>query len=249
MFRTAAITLTLCLAPFTAQAALLGRSPLTPGGADYQAYYDDVLGITWLADANYAQTSGYDADGLLHRWAGALEFTAYLNGIQHLGVTTWRLPKVTPINGVSFGYLELNDGTSDRGYNIGAPGTLYEGSTASEMAHLFYNTLGNLAVYDPSGNVQIGWGLANTGPFANFPSLGSSGTLYWTGTPSTQFSNYAFTFTFSSGRQNHFGVTGDYRAWAVADGDALAVVPVPPAAWLFGSALGVMGWMRRKVST
>ena len=26
--------------------------------------YDDVLGITWLQDANYAQTSGQDADGV-----------------------------------------------------------------------------------------------------------------------------------------------------------------------------------------
>jgi hypothetical protein len=28
----------------------------------------------------------------------------------------------------------------------------------------------------------------------------------------------------------------------------IAVVPVPPAVWLFGSALGLMGWMRRKVA-
>lgn len=28
-----------------------------------------------------------------------------------------------------------------------------------------------------------------------------------------------------------------------------SVVPVPPAVWLFGSALGVMGWMRRTVSS
>jgi hypothetical protein len=28
----------------------------------------------------------------------------------------------------------------------------------------------------------------------------------------------------------------------------LAPVPIPPAVWLFGSALGLMGWMRRKVA-
>ena len=28
-----------------------------------------------------------------------------------------------------------------------------------------------------------------------------------------------------------------------------AVVPMPPAVWLFGSALGLMGWMRRKISS
>jgi hypothetical protein len=28
----------------------------------------------------------------------------------------------------------------------------------------------------------------------------------------------------------------------------VAAVPIPPAVWLFGSALGVMGWMRRKAA-
>jgi hypothetical protein len=32
-------------------------------------------------------------------------------------------------------------------------------------------------------------------------------------------------------------------AWAVRDGDVAAV---PAAAWLFGSTLGLLGWMRRK---
>ena len=31
-----------------------------------EAYYDTALNITWLADANYAKTSGYDADGLMN---------------------------------------------------------------------------------------------------------------------------------------------------------------------------------------
>jgi hypothetical protein len=41
--------------------------------------YDDVLDITWLADANYAQTSGYDSDGqmtfiLANTWATGLSY-------------------------------------------------------------------------------------------------------------------------------------------------------------------------------
>jgi hypothetical protein len=27
-----------------------------------------------------------------------------------------------------------------------------------------------------------------------------------------------------------------------------AIVPVPPAIWLFGSALGLLGWVRRKMA-
>ena len=45
-----------------AQAALHDRG----GGL----LYDDILGVTWLQDANYAKTSGYDADGRMN-WANA----------------------------------------------------------------------------------------------------------------------------------------------------------------------------------
>ena len=52
-----------------AQAALQGRD-LNGSAASFEAYYDTVLDITWLADANYAQTSGYDADGRM-TWSNA----------------------------------------------------------------------------------------------------------------------------------------------------------------------------------
>lgn len=29
----------------------------------------------------------------------------------------------------------------------------------------------------------------------------------------------------------------------------ISPIPIPPAVWLFGSALGVMGWMRRKLTS
>ena len=45
-----------------AQAALNDRG----GGL----LYDDVLNVTWLQDANYAKTSGYDADGRMN-WTAA----------------------------------------------------------------------------------------------------------------------------------------------------------------------------------
>lgn len=71
-----------------ADAALIGRLAATAGGMDYQAYYDDVADLTWLADANYAQTSGVDADGRMG-WTSAKNWAA---GLNIGGVTGWRLP-------------------------------------------------------------------------------------------------------------------------------------------------------------
>ena len=58
----------LCVSPV--HAALIVRS----GGF----VYDDVLDITWLQDANYAMTSGYDADGTM-TWDDAFTWAANLN--------------------------------------------------------------------------------------------------------------------------------------------------------------------------
>ena len=41
----------------SAKAALVGIFPATPGGTDYQAVYDDVAVLTWLANANAAGTT------------------------------------------------------------------------------------------------------------------------------------------------------------------------------------------------
>jgi hypothetical protein len=47
-----------------------------------------------------------------------------------------------------------------------------------------------------------------------------------------------------SGAQRPNGKTELYQAMAVVSGDALAPVPVPAAAWLFGSALLGLGAMK-----
>ncbi len=47
--------------------------------------YDDVLDITWLQDANYAQTSGFDADGRMD-WVTA---SSWAMGLSFGGFTDW----------------------------------------------------------------------------------------------------------------------------------------------------------------
>lgn len=51
--------------------------------------YDTALGITWLADADYALTSGYDDDGNM-LWEDAL---LWANSLSYGGFTDWRLPR------------------------------------------------------------------------------------------------------------------------------------------------------------
>ncbi|MEQ1638591.1 MAG: hypothetical protein ABL903_18150, partial [Methylococcales bacterium] len=70
--------------------------------------YDQDLNITWLADANYAQTSGYDADGLMD-WQTATTWAADLT---YGGYSDWRLP-TTPYPDSSYGF---NQTGSELGY-------------------------------------------------------------------------------------------------------------------------------------
>lgn len=71
----------------SASAALLGRLPVTPGGTDYQAYYDTLLDITWAANANI--------NGLDTSWNNQI---AWADSLTIGGVTGWRLPSAD-VNG------------------------------------------------------------------------------------------------------------------------------------------------------
>src|SRR3989344_3796335 len=62
-----------------------------------ESYYDTSLNITWLADANYAQTTGYDADGAMI-WTTATAWAAGLNPYGS-GITGWRLPPTHDADG------------------------------------------------------------------------------------------------------------------------------------------------------
>jgi len=113
--------------------------------------YDDVLDITWLADANYAQTSGYDSDGKMN----FDEANTWAAGLSYGGYDDWRLP--TALNqdgsGPCFGY----------------------DCTSSEMGHMFYNNLGATA----RSSILAGTNTDNLALFTNLQSYEYwSGTVY-----------------------------------------------------------------------
>lgn len=200
-----------------------------------------MLDITWLADANLAASNTFGVKGISANangrmtWSRANEWIAAMNTANYLGYGDWRLPNVidTGVPGCDFALT----GT-DCGWNVDL--------STGEMAHLYYSTLGNLGYYT-SGSLTGGaclvapnYCLTNPGPFSNLQPP----NLYWSGASYAPAPAKAWAFGFGGGSQGAYDVNSDYRAWAVRSGD---VVPVPGAVWLLGSALGVLGALRRKL--
>lgn len=200
-----------------AQAALELRGEDSLGN---RLIYDNDLDITW-----YDYTNSYNTWQNQMNWAGGLSVTFGSNTY-----TDWRLPTVTDIgnDGCNYGY----SGT-DCGYNVD--------TSTGEMAHLFYDELGNLAQYNTSGSrLLTGFGLTNTGDFENLKSQ----STYWLGTEYDRYSAWNFSTTFG-GTYNYYKSSLDY-AVAVRLGDVSAVAPEPVSMILFGVG-GVVMVARRMV--
>jgi hypothetical protein len=179
--------------------------------------YDDLLKVTWL---QHTDLSGKKTWPNLMTWVNNL---VYHNPDRNIYYDDWRLPRTLPVNGSSYVTNLSYDGSTDIGYNISAPGSIHPGTTASEMAHLFYFTLGN-----PYG------ALINTGPFINLQEY-----TYWSESLATP--SAAWTFKMDDGRQdiydNRINSVWLFYGWAVRDGD---VVPIPSTILLLG--LGLLGF-------
>jgi hypothetical protein len=177
--------------------------------------YDDVLNLTWLQDAGYVWSSGYDGNGRM-TWNDAV---AWADQLVYGGYDDWRLPTTVDKPAV-WGY----DGTTTAGYNI----------TTSEMGYMYYVNLGNLGAFAKDGTAQTGWESPNVGPFINL----GPGEAFWSGTEYSADPANAWWFFFAGGQQGYVPKDYEYAgsAWAVRDGD-VSTVPIPGAVWLFGSGL------------
>jgi hypothetical protein len=67
--------------------------------------YSTDMDLTWLQDANYARTSGYDADGLM-TWD---EANTWATNLVYGGITGWRLPTMDSDNPLQCSNSKLNE--------------------------------------------------------------------------------------------------------------------------------------------
>lgn len=186
-----------------------------------EAFYDTALNISWLRNAN--------VNGLMN-WTAA---NTWANTLVVNGVAGWRLPTMvdTGAPGCDFSFA----GAYDCGFNVQ--------TATSEMAHLWYVTLGNKSYYWPVSGVsgQPGWGTTNTG---NFQSLVQS-SAYWSGLQYAPNPANAWLFGTYQGNQNDAVKSDVWNALAVRPGD-VAAVPEPRAAILMLAGLGVLGFLARR---
>ena len=215
------------LCVFTLSAGVVGNAQARLEARAGGMVYDTDLDITWLADANYAKTSGYDADGLMN-WADSNAWAEQLN---FGGFDDWRLP-----------FNALVDPTCDNNRDVGGVSIDFGfGCSGSEYGHLFYDELGGTA-----GNTILDSTDADLDLFINIQGDQSIGTNEYWASEIVGLSYVNNHFHFRDGYQRYYDTFTEMSAWAVRDGD-VAVVPVPAAVWLLGSGLlGLVGVARRK---
>ena len=218
-----------------AQATLVDRG----GGM----LYDTVLDVTWLADANYARTSGYDADGRMTLAAAR----QWVDNLAYGGFSDWRLPSIGRVGAEGLNIFSY-DGTTDVGYNITSP--------RSELSYMYYVNLGLVGEYNPDGTHRDDWGVFGNGTLNGVdgnsygerdvgPVRNLNAFIYWSGSTVLPTSSAVFTLHTSIGIQGLNGPNGLNYAWAVRSGDVLPVAE-PATALLAALGLGSTAALRRR---
>lgn len=227
----------------SANATLLGRdisgNAVANNNASAVFFYDTDLNITWLRNANAGAGSSFDngsstTDGRM-TWANANNWANTLTVGSYAG---WRVPTMVDTGALGCNYS--NAGGTDCGYNVQ--------TATSEMAHLYYVSLGNLAYCPPgdatcAGGPQTGFGLTNIGDFQNLEP-----EAYWYGTDDTTNPTVAWRIHTFNGEQYIAPKGIDLKAMAVRPGDVLAPinqVPEPGTLLLTAAVLLGLGLARR----
>jgi hypothetical protein len=209
---------------FSAHAALEAR----PGGM----VYDTENNLTWLADLNQAQTSGYSADGLMN-WNQA---KAWADNLVFGGFSDWRLPTLNPADTSCSDSFSPGGGFGLQHYGYGC--------TGGELSRLFVSQLGGQpgqSLLDPTGKTPQQ--VANMALFTNAQSY-----AYWSGTeyaPDPGNAGYFHTYVGYQGNGNDKDVP--LYAVAVRPGDVTAaVVPEPELYAMVLAGLGGLAVARRR---
>jgi hypothetical protein len=227
----------------------------TIGTATYQGdaynliYEDDNIngGLVWL---------DYTNDGLIWseqvNWASGLgeNLTIVLYPDYETTIdwsTGWRLPETDESKADLYGPWGTDVGRGD-GFGWGGPDQsgyhdYYRGYNMqnSEMAHLWYKSLGNKGSYSTDGDEnQPGAGLTNVGDFNNLQTHS-----YWSATEYSPNTDLAWRFDFNNGDQSDNDKIDYPRGLPVRPGE-ITVVPIPGAVWLLGSGLIALVGLRKK---
>jgi hypothetical protein len=221
--------------------------------------YDNVLDVTWAQDTALSQTLG--GAGIFN-WGGA---KAWADQLVFGGYDDWRLPTLSPVNGVRFNTVFHCDGSADYGYGVAAPGGASSGFTGNELAYMYHVNLGNKSRCTGEGPYLDGktWGPdvgvqnasfvdALTGGTVSFLNLQDLKTNFWTDyVPFIDSGGASYSWMFKySGFNDWANTIQRGRAWAVRDGDVLvATVPEPSTLLLlFGLLPAFLFTKKRKRS-
>lgn len=190
------------------------------------AFYDTTLNVTWLRDTNINGAMDWNA---ANAWANTLSLA---------GINDWRLPT-----------MANPDANCVDNSNICSGGNIPPSS--SELAHLFFITLGNRSNYDSNGAYVGGGGLTNTGDFQNIHL-----TAYWFGNeykPLNNPGNLAWAFLSGAQSQGYYpqSFSNSMYSIAVHDGDVGSVVssvPEPETYAMLLAGLALIGAIGRRRS-